>query len=149
VEVAMEVIILILGMLGGFAAGLFVATDKNRHALFQAKLESHRKLSHAIATTYVCGLDFGEHEELKEAHEKSLFNLTQLLLSETMFMPKGMVEYLTDFISLPVESYTSDENKVSEMLSLLRNDLGIKGLELMNQLSSLTHFLKHKKSEPK
>lgn len=139
----MEILTLALGAIGGFIAGIFVVSDKNRHALYQAKLESHKKLSYAIATATVCGLGVDKDEVFRKYQEEAILSLSQLLLSENIFLPKGMVELLTDFISLPLDSYR-ESDLPQKMLTLLRNDLGVRGLEFINHIASLSPAIRHK-----
>ncbi len=135
-------------MAGGFAAGLFIATDKNRHVLYLAKIESHKKLSTAIIKVAIYGIEADTNEESRRIHKEALEKLGALLASEYLLMPIGFPNKVIDLLLMPHEGY-KENTLVPEMLTMLRDDLGLKGLAFMNQAASLTPFLKHKKSTTK
>lgn len=122
-----------------FIAGWLVATDKNRSELFKQKLCSYKKIIEQVSKVYTIGysIDKINYEGSEVIYKNEASTLLILIISESIFIEKDILRQLYKFLKMKPEDYENNKDEINNIVSMLRKDLGIKNLNMINQLSSL------------
>ncbi len=125
---------------GAFIAGWYVATDKNRSELFKQRLAAYRKLSGQISKVYTLGvsLDTVEVPKADLVYQKEAAALLNLILAEALLLDEHSTKQVFKFLQMKPEQYSKNKKEINEIISAFRDDLTLRKLDIMNQLSSLS-----------